>query len=300
MADQRDLDFSYSLIDRIFRLSFGETADFSCAKYDGDFSLTLEQAQRQKHEYIFSNLNLREGERVIDLGCGWGPFLVFLREKGIRGTGVTLSEKQAESCRKNGLDVHLLDCRAIKTDTLGVFDAAVSVEAFEHFSTKEEWRTGYQEEVYSGFFKHVHDLLQPNGRFYLQTGTLTDRPVDFNQSRFTAEKHTDEYICALLSEQFPGSWPAKGDQQIISVSEPYFNLVHKESGRLDYIETQNQWRKRYTRFNVKKYMHYVSLFSTCLINNRHRERILLHRANANRICFERGIMDLHRFVFERK
>ena len=46
MADRADLEFTYSLIDRIFRLSLGELADFSGAKYDGDFSLTLEQAQR--------------------------------------------------------------------------------------------------------------------------------------------------------------------------------------------------------------------------------------------------------------
>ncbi len=51
VADREDLDFTYSLIDRIFRLSLGELADFSGAKYDGDFSLTLEQAQRRKHEY---------------------------------------------------------------------------------------------------------------------------------------------------------------------------------------------------------------------------------------------------------
>ena len=52
MADRHDLDFTYSLIDRIFRLSLGELADFSGAKFDGDFSLTLEQAQRRKHEYV--------------------------------------------------------------------------------------------------------------------------------------------------------------------------------------------------------------------------------------------------------
>ena len=50
MADRDDLDFTYSLIDRIFRLSLGELADFSGAKYDGDFSLTLEQAQRRRRD----------------------------------------------------------------------------------------------------------------------------------------------------------------------------------------------------------------------------------------------------------
>lgn len=52
MADRRDADFTYSLTDRIIRLSLGELADFSGAKFDGDFSLRLEQAQRRKHDYV--------------------------------------------------------------------------------------------------------------------------------------------------------------------------------------------------------------------------------------------------------
>ena len=75
MADRKDLDFTYSLIDRIFRLSLGELADFSGAKYDGDFSLTLEEAQRRKHDYIAEQIGIGPGRRVLDLGCGWGPLL---------------------------------------------------------------------------------------------------------------------------------------------------------------------------------------------------------------------------------
>jgi len=58
MADRDDLEFTYSLIDRIFRLSLGELADFSGAKYDGDFSLSLEQAQRRKHDYVGEQIGI--------------------------------------------------------------------------------------------------------------------------------------------------------------------------------------------------------------------------------------------------
>lgn len=74
MAEQKDLDYTYTLIDRIFRICIGETGDFSGAMYNGDFSMSLEQAQEQKKEFIVENLNLRVGSRVLDLGCGWGPF----------------------------------------------------------------------------------------------------------------------------------------------------------------------------------------------------------------------------------
>jgi len=113
VADRRDLDFTYSLIDRLFRLSLGEQADFSGAKFDGDFSLTLEQAQRRKHEYVAERIGIGPGRRLVDLGCGWGPLLAFARERGGTGTGVTLSSAQLRACRRHGLDVHLLDARDV-------------------------------------------------------------------------------------------------------------------------------------------------------------------------------------------
>src|SRR5437588_79458 len=113
MADREDLEFTYSLIDRIFRLSLGELADFSGAKYDGDFSLSLEEAQRRKHEYVAEQIDIGPGRRVLDIGCGWGPLLNFIRNTGGTGVGVTLSSAQVAACRRHGLDVHLYDAREV-------------------------------------------------------------------------------------------------------------------------------------------------------------------------------------------
>src|SRR5438132_5061522 len=107
MADRADLEFTYSLIDRIFRLSLGELADFSGAKYDGDFSLSLEDAQRRKHDYVAEQIGIAPGRRVLDLGCGWGGLLNYIRRAGATGVGVTLSSAQLASCRGHGLDVPL-------------------------------------------------------------------------------------------------------------------------------------------------------------------------------------------------
>ena len=62
-------------------------ADFSGAKYDGDFSLSLEQAQRRKHEYVAEQLGIGPGRRVLDLGCGWGGLLDYIRGRGGIGVG---------------------------------------------------------------------------------------------------------------------------------------------------------------------------------------------------------------------
>jgi len=73
-------------------LSISELADFSGAKYDGDFSLTLEQAQTRKHEYVAEQIGIEPGRRVLDLGCGSGLLLNFIRELGDTGLGVTSSQ----------------------------------------------------------------------------------------------------------------------------------------------------------------------------------------------------------------
>jgi len=133
MADRDDLEFTYSLIDRVFRLSLGELADFSGAKFDGQWSLSLEQAQRRKHDYVAEQIGISAGRRILDLGCGWGPLLAYARERGADGVGVTLSGAQARACRRHGLDVQIRDATTLEPDDLGSFDAIASLGAFEHF-----------------------------------------------------------------------------------------------------------------------------------------------------------------------
>src|ERR1700722_5585495 len=147
----------------------GELADFSGGKYDGDFSLTLEQAQRRKHEYVAEQIGIEQGRRVLDLGCGWGGLLNFTRTRGATGLGVTLSRAQAAACRRHGLDVHLQDARQVDGETFGTFDALASLGAFEHFCPPGEDSEASQEESDRGIFSRVASVLPPRGRFYLQT-----------------------------------------------------------------------------------------------------------------------------------
>jgi cyclopropane-fatty-acyl-phospholipid synthase len=274
-------------------------ADFSGAMYNGNFSLSLEEAQRQKHEFIAESLNIKEGAKVLDMGCGWGPLLKFIEERGAEGLGVTLSTAQVEACIKNGLNVHLMDCRTILPTAFGKFDAIVSLGAFEHHCSKEEWRQGKQDEIYSNFFKVVSNLLNEKKRFYLQTMTFGKNMIDADEIDMNAEKGSDAHICALVQGVFPGSWLPSGKEQIIENAKPFFKLISISNGRLDYIETLKQWGKKWWEFRFRKYLFYCSLIPKYLLNKDFRNRLDLSGLDPHRLCFEREIIDHFRFVFEK-
>src|SRR5436190_415165 len=202
MADRTDLEFTYSLIDRIFRLSLGELADFSGAKYDGDFSLPLELAQRRKHEYVSEQIGIGPGRRILDLGCGWGPLLDFVRRRGGEGVGVTLSSAQAAACRRHGLDVHVVDARQVTPDTFGPFDAEASLGAFEHFCSPEDYRAGRQDEVYREPFGRIASVLPERGRLYLQTMVFGRNMIPAEQISIDAPRDSVAWYVALMGYQF--------------------------------------------------------------------------------------------------
>jgi cyclopropane-fatty-acyl-phospholipid synthase len=298
MADRSDLEFTYSLIDRIFRLSLGELADFSGAKYDGDFSLSLEEAQRRKHEYVAEQIGIGPGRRVLDLGCGWGPLLAFVRECGGDGVGVTLSSAQAEACRRHGLDVHIADAREVDSDTFGPFDAVASLGAFEHFCSPEEYEAGRQEEIYRDLFANVAGTLPERGRFYLQTMVFGRNMIPVEDASLDAPRDSDEWYVALMGAQFPGSLLPFGKEQIVRSAEPHFRLVSAVSGRLDYIETIRQWRLRFGERSPRKLLLKARLVPRWLTSRDFR-LAFASGVSANTVCFERELLDHYRLVFEK-
>ena len=298
MADRQDIDFSYSLTDRVFRLSLGELADFSCAKYDGDFSLTLEEAQARKHDYVAEQIGIGEGRRVLDLGCGWGPLLDYIRRRGGTGVGVTLSSAQLAACRRYGLDVHLQDARQVTRDTFGPFDALASLGAFEHFCSPDDFVAGRQEEIYRGFFESVASTLPAGGRFYLQTMVFGRNMIPLDEVDIDAPRDSDAWYLALMGRQFPGSWLPLGEQQVIDCAAPHFRLVSSESGRLDYIETIRQWGLRTGKRSLRKMLLKAQLIPRWLTDADFR-LAFTSGVSANKVCFERELMDHYRLVFER-
>ena len=298
MAERSDLEFTYSLIDRVFRLSLGELADFSGAKYDGDFSLTLEQAQRRKHQYVAQQIGLGPGRRLLDLGCGWGPLLAFARERGASAVGVTLSSAQATACRRHGLDARLCDAREVTRDSFGAFDAVASLGAFEHFCSPEEYRAGLQEQIYRELFGHIADMLPRGGRLYLQTMVFGRHMLPLDEITIDAPRGSDAWYLALMGRQFPGSWLPVGADQVVRCAQSHFDLVESSSGRLDYIETIRQWRKRFGAPSLRKTLLKLRLVPRWLASADFR-LAFTSGVSANSVCFERELLDHWRLVFEK-
>ena len=299
MADRTDLEFTYSLIDRIFRLSLGELADFSGARYLGDFSLSLEEAQRRKHEYVGEQIGIAPGRRILDLGCGWGPLLDFVRRRRAVGVGVTLSSAQAAACRRHGLDVRLADAREVTREQLGGFDAVASLGAFEHFCSPDQHRAGLQEQVYRNLFGRIAALLPERGRLYLQTMTFGRNMIPLEDVDIRAPRGSDEHVLALMGRQFPGSFLPSGRDQVVDCAQPWFRLVSSESGRLDYIQTIAEWRRRFAEPSLRKTLLKLRLVPRWLTSADFRAAFT-SGVSANSLCFERELLDHFRLVFEKR
>ena len=299
MASKQDIDFIYTTLDKIYRMSQGDTADFSGAMYNGDYSMTLEAAQLAKHDFITDNLNIRAGSSVLDMGCGWGPMLNHFRKIGAKGVGLTLSDGQYQACKQNGFEVYIKDVRTVKPDDYGTFDAIVSLGAFEHFCSLEDYNAGRQEDVYRNFFETVYNLLPKGGRFFLQTMVITDKMPAPEEMDINADKNSDAYICALVLKLHPGSWLPLGSEMLIRDAASYFKMINISSGRLDYIKTIQEWNKNFRRFNLRKYALLLRMGYECLARKEYRHLIPVFLTSHIKVCFERELMEHYRIVFER-
>src|SRR5439155_13455903 len=132
---------------------------YSCA-YFASPDASLEDAQTDKHELICRKLRLKPGERILDVGCGWGTLAIHAATRfGARVVGVTLSERQAELAEKRVAEAGAADLVTIRLQDErdvddGAFDAITSVGMFEHVGAPR----------LAEYFSHLHELLRPRGR----------------------------------------------------------------------------------------------------------------------------------------
>jgi cyclopropane-fatty-acyl-phospholipid synthase len=208
------------------------------------------------------------------------------------------------ACREHGLEVYLEDAREIDAARFGIFDGVASLGAFEHFCSPEDYQAGRQEEIYRDLFARVSRVLQPGGRFYLQTMVFGHKMIPASQIDLQAlqavpPRDTNEWYIALLGRQFPGSWLPSGQDQVVRCAQPHFRLVSSVSGRLDYIETINRWNARIGAKSFRKALLKLQLLPRWLTSADFR-LAFTSGVSANKVCFERELLDHYRLVFENR
>jgi cyclopropane-fatty-acyl-phospholipid synthase len=124
--------------------------------------------------------------------------------------------------------------------------------------------------------------------------------IDHADMDINADKDSDAYIVAAMIKYFPGSWLPYGSKMLIQNAEPFFKLLSKSSGRLDYIETTKQWRRKIRAFGLRKYALFLSLIPKLITNKDFRHKLSVYRMAVNKKCFERELMDHFRIVFEKR
>ena len=221
---RRNVAHHYDLDAGLYALFLDEDRQYSCAYFPRD-DMTLDEAQLAKKQHIAAKLALAPGQRVLDIGCGWGGMALYLhREFGVEVLGITLSTEQIAIARQRAdaagvadkVRFELIDYRAVE----GAFDRIVSVGMFEHVG----------QPYYREFFRRCRNLLTPDGVMLLHTIGRADGPN-------VTDAFTRKYI-------FPGGYiPALSE--IMTAIEPNNLMVTDvEVLRLHYAKTLRHWYAR--------------------------------------------------------
>jgi cyclopropane-fatty-acyl-phospholipid synthase len=229
-AGSRDnIHAHYDLGNAFYGLWLDATWTYSSALFRGDFSASLEAAQRAKYQRVIDTLDLRPGMRVLEIGCGWGGFALYAGERGIRVHGVTISPAQLELARGRveaaGLGQRVqLELRDYR-DLHERYDAIVSIEMFEAVGISF-WDT---------WFDAVHALLLPRGRALVQSITI-------DEARFARYRASSDFIRHFI---FPGGMLPSVKRFVAAAAAA--GMVTKDIFAFgkDYAETMRRWRARF-------------------------------------------------------
>jgi cyclopropane-fatty-acyl-phospholipid synthase len=271
--DARAIEFHYDVSNDFYALFLDRRMVYTCAYYrrpDGE----LDQAQEDKLELVCRKLRLVPGDRLLDIGCGWGSLVLWAAERyGVRAHGVTLSRAQAEwaqaSIRRAGLEdrvrVDHLDYRDLPRDVR--FDKIAAVGVIEHLGIR----------TYPGYFARVHELLEPGGLF-LNHGITHEKHWRRSSQTEFLERHV-----------FPNGEMDNVSHILDVLEQARFEIVDVESLRGHYARTTRQWVER-LQANAER--------ARALVGERVYRTWLAYLASAS-VGFTRGSLGLYQVVAAR-
>jgi cyclopropane-fatty-acyl-phospholipid synthase len=227
LRDRRAVRHHYDVSNEFFALFLDESMSYSCALFSHGAG-TLEEAQEAKRELVCQKLGLEPGQRVLDVGCGWGSFVIHAAVRhGVHALGITLSEPQAQLARERvsaaGLDgqveIRVADYRELGEES---FDAIASIGMVEHVGSVQ----------IDDYAARLAALLGPGGRL-LNHGIARLRHGDPEAGPFS-----ERYV-------FPDAAPLHLARVLAAVEQAGLVTQHVEGLAGDYIETLNRWIARF-------------------------------------------------------
>ena len=225
--DARAVRHHYDVSNDFFALFLGESLTYSCAVFSRG-AKTLEEAQETKLELVCSKLGLQSGERVLDVGCGWGSFPIHAaRHHGVQVTGITLSPPQAELARRrvaeaglaDQVEIRVADYRELADEP---FDAIASIGMVEHVGANQ----------IDQYAQQLARMLRPGGRL-LNHGIARVRHGDPEAGPFS-----ERYV-------FPDAAPLHLSRIISALEGAGMPIDHVEGLADDYAETLRHWTRRF-------------------------------------------------------
>lgn len=220
--DKESVSSHYDVSNDFYRLVLGPSMTYTCAYFPTPDS-SLEEAQEAKYRLVFDKLRLQPGDRLLDVGCGWGGMARYAAKRGVKVLGVTLSEQQYEwataKIAEEGLgDLAEIRCMDYRDVIESDFDCVSAIGILEHVG-----RANYEK-----YFEFLYRKLRPGGRMLNHCITYPD-----NRPR-KAGKFIDRYI-------FPDGELAGSGTIIRAMQDSGFEVLHEENLRFDYQRTLYYW-----------------------------------------------------------
>lgn len=234
-GSRRNIAYHYDLGNAFYVPWLDRSMTYSSALFtDGEGEETLAEAQAAKYRAILDMAHVGQGDRVLEIGCGWGGFAeIAARERGADVTGITLSTEQLRHARDRIADAGLSDRARFDLtdyrDTTGTYDRIVSIEMFEAVG----------EENWPAYFRTVHDRLRPGGEAVIQVITIDD-------GAFPAYRRRADFIQRYI---FPGGMlPSPGafrsaarDAGLELAGERFFGRSYERTLRLWQESFERAW-----------------------------------------------------------